>query len=271
MRFGWSANDTSARLRGTAKIGAVLFIAVYALVYIREPFSDLGDVLIINLLLVIAAALAAGIATMIWMRYEPAEPARRIWRSFAMGLWLWASAELIYGYMDIAQAEVTVGMPDLFWVSAYIFFAYALFLQYHLLAQPTKQELGKQGALAVAALLVLYFVLYRVLVTWVHPGSWVEAAVNTFYPVADLFLALIAVWLIRHFRGGVFARPWVGLLAFSFTDLLYAFIDTSGLYDQANSSWTALFDTTYVAAYLVLGLGLLSLWAFLKYGLRSPG
>jgi hypothetical protein len=269
MRFGWSPKDTSVRIRGVAKIVVLMFIALYAGLYLWAPFSDAGDAIVINLLLVIAASLTAGIATMILRRYEPTETARRIWRYFAIGLWLWVMAELTFGYLDITRDEVTIGIPDVFWVAAYIFFAYAIFLQYRLLAQPNQKELWKLVGFAILALLVLYILLYRVLITWVGAESQWSAAVNSFYPVADLFLAAVAVWLIRHFRGGVFARPWLGLLAFLFTDLLYAFIDTSGIYDQA-SDWTFLFDTAYIVAYLVLGLGILSQWAFLKYGLRSP-
>ncbi|MBN2117137.1 MAG: hypothetical protein JW730_11230 [Anaerolineales bacterium] len=269
MRFGWSAKDASVRVRGIAKIAAVIFIAIYIVIYLAEPFPDLWNDILIALSPVIAASLSAVVATMIWRRYEQTETPRRIWRYIAFGLWLWTAAELAYGYLDITQEEVRVGLPDVFWVAAYIFFAHALFIQYRLLANPSKQELWNRSLLAVLVLLAVYFLVDRLLSLWVVAENWVAAAVNSFYPVGDLFLALIAVWLIRHFRGGAFARPWLGLLAFSFTDFLYAWIDTSGIYDQANTLWTALFDTSYLGAYLILGLGLLSQWTFLKYGLRS--
>src|SRR5512134_192495 len=214
MRLGWSPADASARIRGVAKLTALVFIAIYAALYVWAPLSDIWDGIVLNLLLVIAAGLTAGAATMIWTRFEPTETPRRIWRYIAFGLWLWTAAELIYGYLDITQDEVAIGIPDVFWVAAYVFFTHALFIQYRLLAQPTKAELWKRVAFAVVALLVLYIFLYRVLITWMHPESPLSALVNSFYPVADLFLAAIAVSLILHFRGGVFARPWLGLLAF---------------------------------------------------------
>src|SRR5512142_1280410 len=111
--------------------------------------------------------------------------------------------------------------------------------------------------------------VYRLLSAGVDRQERLGVAINSFYPVGDLFLALIAVWLIRHFSGGAFARPWLGLLAFCFTDLLYACIVTSGIYtwdmNQTNW-WSTLFDNAYLGAYLILGLGILSQWAFLKYG-----
>jgi hypothetical protein len=273
MRFGWSAKDTSVRIRGVAKLAAVLFIAIYTVVYVREPFSDVWNNILANLLLVIAAAITAGVATMIWVRYDKSDVPRSIWRYFAIGLWLWVIAEVTWGYLNITQGEVSEGIADVFWVAAYIFFAQALARQYRILAQPSKRELLSRVSIVLVCLFGLYILLYRLLITWGEAQSGFGAAVNSFYPVADLFLAGVAIFLVSHFRGGAFARPWLGLLAFSFTDLLYAWIEISGIYswsvDQANS-WSTVFDIAYVGAYLVLGLGILSQWAFLKYGLRSP-
>jgi dipeptidyl aminopeptidase/acylaminoacyl peptidase len=89
----------------------------------------------------------------------------------------------------------------------------------------------------------------------------------------SVLLSVIALWLARNFAGGVFARPWLGLLAFSISDLLYAWLELSGTYawsvDQGNLLST-ISDVAYFGAYLVLGLGVLSQWLFLKYGLRTP-
>lgn len=272
MRFGWSPKDSSARIRGMAKIGAVLFIVIYAIIYLAEPFSETWNSILANALLVIASSLTATIATLIWARFEETDTPRRIWRYFSVGLWLWAIAELTWGYLNVNMGEVPEGIADVFWVGAYIFFAHALYIQYRLLVNPTPREALSRLAIVIASFLVIYALVYRVMITWGGTERGFGAAVNSFYPVADLFLAVIAVWLVRHFRGGAFARPWLGLLAFSFTDLLYAWIEVSGIYswsvNQANI-WSAVFDIAYVGAYLVLGLGILSQWAFLKYGLLS--
>jgi hypothetical protein len=273
MRFGWSAKDTSVRIRGIAKIAAVIWVAIYIAIYMKPPFSELWNSMVTNLLLEIPAFLTATVATMVWARYDKADVPRRIWRYFAIGLWSWVVAEVIWGYLNVSQGEVSEGIADVFWVAAYIFFAHAIFIQYQLLAQPSRKEALSRVALAVLGLVALYILVYRLLAAGADAQDQFGTAVNSFYPVADLLLAGVAVWLVSHFRGGAFARPWLGLLAFSFTDLLYAWIESSGIYswsvDSANL-WTVLFDTAYVGAYLLLGLGILSQWAFLKYGLRSP-
>ncbi len=127
--------------------------------------------------------------------------------------------------------------------------------------------------IAILCLLTLNLLIYRALTSNGQAVGVFDAALNSFYPAADLVLALLALWLVNHFTGGAFSRPWLGLLAFAFADLLYAWIEISGLYswsvDQSNLLSTAA-DVVYLGAYLLLGLGILSHWVFLKYGLRSP-
>jgi hypothetical protein len=175
--------------------------------------------------------------------------------------------------LDVILGDVPVGIPDVFWVAAYLLFAHALILQYRLLASPNKLELWGQVLLAFVVLVLLYVLVHRLLTIWVDAESQLDAAINAFYPIGDLFLAAVAVGLARHFGNSAFARPWLGLFAFAFTDLLYAWIEISefsGWNVNLTNLLTDLFDIAYVGAYLILGLGLLSQWAFLKYGLRAP-
>lgn len=273
MRFGWDANVTSARLLGVAKAASLLFLALYVIIYWLEPFSDILNVLFTDSFLVVASASTAFIATLIWKRYERSDLPRRIWIYFAIGLWFWATAELIWGYLNIMHGEVYEGISDLFWISGYFFFGHALFAQYRILAHPSRREIWQLAFFVALALVLLYSFVYGVLTAGIGKPVNLGTAINSFYPAADLLLALVAFWLARHFMGGAFARPWLGLLAFSFADFLYAWVELSGLYswsvDQANLLSTVT-DVAYLAAYLILGLSILSQWAFLKYGLRSP-
>ena len=273
MRPGWSAQETLAHVLQTAKIAALLFLAVYALLYWFEPFSELWNTILANLFLVAASTFAAVIATLIWTHYHASDEPRRVWSPFAIGLWLWVIAEFIWGYLNVAQGEVPEGPADIFWIVSYLFFGQALLAQYQLIVRPTSRVLWSRIAIGLLSLLALYLLIYGALSPASGSTSRFDVAINSFYPAADLLLALVALWLTRNFRGGAFARPWLGLLAFSFADLLYAWIEISGLYswsvDQANMLST-ITDIAYLGAYLVLGLGILSQWVFLKYGLRSP-
>ena len=273
MRLGWNPNDTAMRMRGVAKVAALLFIAAYTVIYLAEPFSDLWNIVLTNLFLVVAASTTAAVATMIWAHYDRTDTPRPIWGYFAAGLWLWAAAELTWGYLNVTLGEVPEGISDVFWISAYFLFGNALFIQYRILARPTPREFWSRLSIAVLLFLALYLFIYQALITGADAQGGMDAAINSFYPAADLLLALIALWLASHFIGGAFSRPWLGLLAFAFADLMYAWLEISGLYswsvNQANPLST-ITDIAYLGAYLVLGLGVLSHWVFLRYGLRSP-
>jgi hypothetical protein len=272
MQFSWSAKETSARVLGLTAIAAVILTAIYILIYWLQPFAQIWNTIFSDLFLVIAASFAAIIATLIWVHYDPSDLPRRVWGHFAIGLWLWVIAEMIWGYLNVTQGEVPEGPADVFWTISYLFFAQALLVQYQILAHPTQRELISRSSIAILFLLALFLLIYSVLRSASGSTSNLDTAINSFYPAADLLLALIALWLARNFVGGAFSRPWLGLLAFSFADLLYAWIEVSGLYAWSASQGNLLSgisDVVYLAAYLVLGLGIMSHWVFLKYGLRS--
>jgi len=157
-------------------------------------------------------------------------------------------------------------------VAAYFFFGQALFCQYRILSHGSSQELWRRVLVAILFLFTLNLLIYGVLTSGGGTVGKFDAALNSFYPAADLLLALVALWLASHFSGGAFSRPWLGLLAFAFVDLLYAWIEISGSYSWSvnqTNLLTTITDVAYFGAYLVLGLGVLSHWVFLNYGLRS--
>jgi hypothetical protein len=177
-----------------------------------------------------------------------------------------------YWNLTLPNGEVPVGVPDVFWVIAYYFLGQALLSQYQLLMTPTQAELNKRVINSLLFLGISFALIFGVLEWFALSTSVVDTLVNAFYPAGDLTLALSAVWLTRHFQGGALGRPWIGLLVFAFSDLLYAYLQLSGTYawslDKGN--WVSGFsDIVYFSAYLVLGLVLISQWLFLKYGLRS--
>lgn len=273
MRFGRNAKESSDLLRGWAKLAALLILVAYAVIYWFEPFSEVWNTILTDLFPVIAASVAATIATMIWARYDRTDTPRRIWGNFAVGLWLWVAAEVTWGYLNVTRGEVPEGISDVFWVIAYLFFGQALLVQYQILAHPTKQGLFGRVLAALLIFLALYLFIFRILMTDAEARSNFGAAINSFYPAADLLLALAALWLASHFMGGAFSRPWLGLLAFAFADFLYAWVEISGVYSwgiNRSNLLSTMTDIAYLAAYLVLGLGIFSQWVFLKYGLRSP-
>jgi len=275
MRFGWGARTTSNRLMQLAIITAVGLIAAYSVIYFLEPFSSFTNTLLADGLTVMSSVFSAVSATMIWKIYDKTDAPRRVWGFFAFGLWLWVMGELTwsYGNLTLPDGEVPIGVPDAFWIIAYYFLGQALLSQYQILVRPTQGELTSRVTWSVLFLCASFALIFSVL-RWLEvSSSVVDTLVNAFYPAGDLTLALAAIWLTRNFQGGALGRPWIGLLVFAFSDLMYAWLQLSGAYawslDQGNLV-SGFSDIVYFSAYLVLGIGSLSQWLFLKYGLRSP-
>ncbi len=274
MRFGWEARQASDRLMQLAIIAAIGLIGVYVVIYFVGPFSAFTNILLADILTVTASVFSAVSATLIWRMYEPTDAPRRIWGYFAFGLWLWVLGETTWSYWNLTlpNGEVPVGVPDVFWISAYYFLGQALLSQYQILVHPTQAELRSRVITSLLFLAISFALIFGVLEWFALSSSIGDTLVNAFYPAGDLTLALSAIWLTRHFQGGALGRPWIGLLVFAFSDLLYAWLQLSGAYawslDKGN--WVSGFsDIVYFSAYLVLGLVLVSQWLFLKYGLRS--
>ncbi len=63
------------------------------------------------------------------------------------------------------------------------------------------------------------------------------------------------------------ARPWAGLFVFALADVLYAWLVESGLYAtsaETGNLLSLIADTSYIAAYLVIALGFLSFFLFIR-------
>lgn len=272
MRFGWNPKEAYSRIRWLARITAVLMLAVYFVIYWFQPFSEFTNTFLINSFPALAACFGATTATMIRGMYEEGETPRRVWGNFAIGLWLWMAGEISWGYINLIYGEVPVGIQDVFWMTAYLFFGQALLVQYKILNQPTARQVLSRGSVVLLLIVAIIWFVYRLLLTTSQTMDKLDAFVNAFYPAVDLSLSVVAIWLVRNFAGGAFARPWWGVLAFSFSDLLYAWLELSGTYawsvDQGNLL-SVVTDITYFGAYLILGLSVLSQWLFMKYGLRA--
>jgi hypothetical protein len=253
-------------------VAALSILVFYIIIYWFEPFSDFWNNFLSNLFLQLASLFAAVVATMTWAYYEKNDAPRRVWGPFALGLWLWFAAELVWGIINMTVGDVPIGLPDVFWIASYPLLGLALLNQYTILLQPERRTIWLLALLFAAGILAMNGLFSWVFLSTLENPKLLDTVVNTFYPAGDLVLAGIALWLAHKFMGGAFARPWMGLWAFSFADLLYAWLEISGAYAWSvaeENLLTTFADVAYLAAYLVLCIGVLSQWLFLKYGLRT--
>lgn len=247
---------------------AVLLVILYAFIYIFEPFPSSGNDLAANLLTVFSSLTSAIAATIVWAFYDKADAPRHIWDRFAIGLWLWAVAEAIWAFLNMRYGEVNIGLADFFWVLAYGFMFGALIQQLKILSFESTETTRKRMAWMGVVFTLLTVLLVLILINFFYPLDFITNLVNGFYPLGDLLIGLLALWLVRRFQGGIFIRPWVSLILFAVTDFLYFLLEYSGLYswgvENANLLSTVT-DILYFAAYLAISVGILGQWLSLRY------
>lgn len=271
MRFGWTAQASFKRTLWIAYLVDVVLTLVYLYIYSVEPFSEFWNVVLINLILVLAALAAAGMAFVLWRMYDKDDTPRRVWAPFTIALVCWLVAEITWGYINVMQGEVPIGWPDVFWIISYPIFGWALLQQYLILTQYPLRKVILRACIGILFVVAGTMVTFSVLTSAAGTSRDLPSLINSFYPVADFALAFVAVRLARDFIGGAFSRPWFGLIVFTISDLIYAWLEISGLYSwsiEQGNSLTTVSDLIYVIAYFVMGITLLYQFLFLKYGLR---
>lgn len=248
---------------------ALVILILVTLLYNYEPFSEYWNDLLSNFFTIFVAGFSAVFATLVFLRYEKSDAPRAIWMQLAIGLWLWTLAEFIWAAYNMLYGEVRINIADLFWVGAYGFFAYAVYLQYQLVFRPTKrQNILWTSLWAAFAVLLTIFIAWE-LVTFVEEDQGLPLWVASFYPAADIAVGLAALRIFHRFRGGALGYPWLGLFIFGIADMLYAVLDLGGFYTSSVNSgnlWSMVSDVIYTAAYLFVGLGCFAQLLLLRYG-----
>lgn len=251
----------------TCSILSVLLFGGYIFIYQYAPFSDPFNNAALNFITALSSLFVALFASAIYLHYHPEDRPRGVWRNLMIGSWLWFAAELLWAVLDYIYGEVaTPGIPDALWVGGFVFFTVAFYWQYFLVA-PSQQKRIRIFALAAWAVSLLV-----PLAGFFSSQTFTFADyINYFYPIADFSVGIAGLWLIFIFRGGALVRPWVGLVVFGISDLFYAWAEQTGVYawsSENSNLLTLAIDSSYLAAYLILGLGFVGHWILINYGLR---
>jgi hypothetical protein len=244
-----------------------ILLAGYIIVYQISPFETPWNDIIINAIVALSAAFAAGTATHIFLNYEKDDMPRIVWKNLMIACWLWFTGEVFWGYFAITRGEVPVGITDLSWALGFVFFTLALYHQYSLIT-PSKKSFYRNVAIGVwiATLLIPLAIVY------LTGTPNLRIYIDYYYPVADLAVGIAGILLVFTFQGGALMWPWIGLVVFSVTDFLYAWAEQTGVYawSAENSNLLSLFiDVTYLAAYFILALGFLGHWVLVRYGIPA--
>jgi hypothetical protein len=245
--------------------GALIMLVAYALVYLYQPFSEFGNIFILDILIVLAAFSAAISVLRVFLTYDPQDVSRQIWLFFAVGVLLWAFAEVIWMLYDLLAEENPLLSPaDALWVVGYAFFGLALQRQFRVIYRiPLKREL------LLASIFVFSVFVAVFAVTYALTGGWdLYDLIGYFYFVADMAIGISALYLLYIFRVALLGRIWFSLFAFAIADLVYVTTTADGGAYWNATSYTRLFvDGIYILAYLLLMLLAYAQYRLMRYGL----
>jgi len=263
--FKRSASSPKALLAYTV---AVVMIAAYIYFYQYAPLGAPFDNVILNTITSLAALGAAVIATIVFRHYTSDDHPRKIWLYLMIGCWLWFAAEVIWQLYVYALEEVPApSFADLGWVLGFISFTIAIYYQYAAI-KPAHIETVR--IYAIGTWIVILLLPFLLLTFW---GAFtIESNVDFYYPFADFAVGVAGLALIVIFRGGALMRPWIGLMVFGASDLLYAWAEKTQIYAWSVENGNLLsltIDLSYLIAYLILAVGFLGQLKLLHHGLRQ--
>lgn len=237
---------------------SVLLLVAYVYIYQYAPLPNSLNDIFLGWTTPFIALVVAAIATLIYFYYYPGDVPRNVWLYLAMGCWFWFVAEVLWVIID-----QPISIADALWVCGFVCFTIAFYYQYSIVFPTKKRRIISIaiGAWALAVILPLAVLLVT--------GTFTFASyINYYYPVADLFVGAAGIALMFVFQGGALLRPWLGLVVFGASDLFYAWAEQTGLYETSDMLTLAI-DSTYVAAYMLLGFGFIGHWILINYGLRG--
>lgn len=246
--FGWNV------FRVPALLVFLTMTVAFAWTFAFAPFSEFLNSLILNGSTTLSALIAACIFTFIPFYFQPDEPPRVIWISFASSMWLWTIAEAIWGYLYIRDGEVAIfSFADVFWLLGYVAFTVSFARQIRLiLFSRTNTVLWSSVGVWLGVIVSITAFLFATRADVLLGDFFLY-----FYLLADFIFGLLALYLVYAFRGRALAIPWLTLSSFVVSDFIYIHLTESGVYDYVMSgiSIGLVADTLYVIAYLLVAWG----------------
>jgi len=177
----------------------------------------------------------------------------RIWFCFALGTLCWILAEASWAAYYFAGVNVPYpGIPDVFYLSAYIPLSIAVFLYFRTFsgALTSSRRLFSIGVITTALILVVAVVLPE---EQSNPRPLLTAATDWAYPTVDLILLSLIILSLAIFAGGTMSKWWYWLAGGIILDVVG---DELFLYQVAQGTYYngGIDDLIYVWAYLVVGI-----------------
>lgn len=243
-------------------------VAVSAVFLIVNLFVIGGDAFVIGLsdfLPIPLSIFTTLLAILLWLKFAPRSPGRKLWSFFFAGWGAWAIGEILYVVFAAFSDEVPYpSLADIFYVAGSIALIAGLYS--NILKTPDK--LSPQKSALLAALYLLIITIPAILVIWPliqnsDPSQLMATILDVTYAVLDILLLLRGVRLLVDYGAGSRSHGWllliIGFMLVTFADLGYSYTNSFGIYypdDRVNLITTLMFAFPYNLAYIFWMLGI---------------
>ena len=250
------------------KIAAIVTAALSAVYVIINAFV-LGGVEFVmglnNNLTVPLAIITVVLSVMLWQQVGGGTNSRFLWSQMLAGWVCWTIAEVLWAIFALSGQEVPYpSWADLFWLAGYIPMGIGLLARVRSL--PVKPTPGQQAVIWGISLGTVIFTIIFVLQPIIRhndPQRFLESFLNIIFPLADLFLIIIVLYLFFAYEQGAYGFGWrlllVGFFIHQVSNLLFSYASSSDLYypnSQANWLSTLGVDVPYNLSYVFWLIGI---------------
>lgn len=244
-------------------LGGILLL-VNVVVYAGRWGGETAMTYFSDILAYVFSLLAAISLYMAVKSFQEKDFTKRAWATLFAGILIYSTAELIYAILELGYQldmnEVFPTLADYVWTIAYIPLVGGLMMMlsgYKKSGFPMGSPrfyITISSAALLMAVLVIYYVLIPIIID--TDTSSLAKFFYLFYPIGDVVVvipAAILMYITSLFGKGILSKPWkylaLGFICFTVADLLYAWLDWSGLYGSGN-----FIDLLFNAGYLFIGL-----------------
>jgi hypothetical protein len=240
---------------------AVLFVVVASIIaadsVIMLCSTNEAKSFVGNILRPMTAAFAMAFSVKVVYRQKLDGLLGKAYASLAIGLVLWFTAEMIWGYYGIIL-RIQLPFPtlaDAFWLAGYGPLAYHLFTTARL-HRAFSNELTKVFAVIMAVAIFSAIYIFQILTSTdlSEPGGMLSLAISIAYPLADAVMIIPALLSItKSGKGELTAIPWI-FVSWIFTAIADAIFGYTA--DTNIAAQISIWNLFYNAAYIFMAAGL---------------
>ena len=249
---------------------SVLYVLLHLawLLWARKPYLE--RLVVGNLAMLFTSLLAAAAALWVRRSLNADRVLQRSWTWLAIGLSIWTLGDLLRTLLhavQIAQDAQLIALEAL-----YLLGSLPLWIGLVVYPRPQRQTLGRlellfdMGLTTTAGLTLVWINVLQPMQTWLPAGSRPTALV---YPLVDLagLLLLLSLFLLADAEqlSAPFGWIFIGLGAYTVTDLIYASLLNTGAYQIGS-----LIDTGWVMGDMALFIGAIAQLGDLTRSKKTP-